>query len=283
MSTIFTLAANQNRKLSKPPNNKVTIINVTSEHQGKIYTYLHKVTTGDSIGLPDIQNIVPNKELTYRIDSEGYGFVSFIFKSDCPTATVKVKVKHMSEANSVTLFDSTGKGITTTNGALNVAISNATLNVDISMQDNIVVYGKTRTGQIRAILVDDEGRVITSSEQVNKQAKEVEDNEYAMIQVKTKNLVLPKNTTLLHDGPIGQGGSTDYHDSKDALLTTITGISDGETELTIAISPNKSLDIHIRKIISFGGPFYYTLETGTRYLKLISSNAVNLKAYASSK
>jgi hypothetical protein len=62
----------------------------------------------------------------------------------------------------VNLYDASGRALSSTNGALNVAIGDAVINVDISVQDNIVIHGKNSSSTATAVTVSDRGQVATT-------------------------------------------------------------------------------------------------------------------------
>lgn len=67
----------------------------------------------------------------------------------------------------VSMHDGSGNALTTTNGALNVYIGSSAINVDISVDDNIVVHGKTVSDAPVAVSVTTCGEVVTTNPYIN--------------------------------------------------------------------------------------------------------------------
>lgn len=164
MPTSFTISTNGTdnayRKIQKNPNDGTTIITATSTIDSILYTELFR-SANVNPSQPIIHMLNAGETIRYRVASYNMEFIAFRLSLDSPAeATLSISMEDK-VPDAVTLYDSAGRGLISTNGALNVAICDTSINVDISVHDNMVMCGKTATGESIPIAVNEIGRVLT--------------------------------------------------------------------------------------------------------------------------
>ena len=128
---------------------------------GTLYTELYK-SSNNTPSTPTIHILTADEPLRFRVTGPHMEFIAFRLVLEQPAvATLTISIEDK-VADAVTLYDSVGRGLTSTNGALNVAIADTMVNIDISVHDNMVICGKNPKGESIPIAVNESGRVLTS-------------------------------------------------------------------------------------------------------------------------
>lgn len=166
MSTSFTIGTDGGisayRKMPKNPNENITAISATGTSNGILYTQLYKAATNVSAGPVNTQSLTADNATTYRMIGDNMGFISFNYVlSESADASLSIVFTDQGISDAITLYDSMGRGLLSTNGALHVAIGDTAINVDISLEDNIVINGKTSGNAPVAIAVNESGQLLT--------------------------------------------------------------------------------------------------------------------------
>lgn len=251
--------------------NPVYITSSADESSVKIYG---NDGTTDRLILTDasgrfLVKVQDNSGTTIRLDAAGRVDVSGTVYTNQSTSSIvaygndgtsnRVIRTDASGRIDVTLRDSSGNALTSSGGALNVALGNATINVDISLDDEIVIYGKTSGGEAKAVLVSSTGQVLTTS---------------------TAQSISSVNVIYASPTHVASGAQTDVMDATTlGRQINIMGRSSQLCDLQVVSSPDNSdyyntIYAFLVKVVD--NCFNFSVPITNRYVRLVPSADTSL-------
>jgi hypothetical protein len=259
--TSFTISTNGTdsayRKVPKNSNDTSTIITASSTMDGVLYTELFR-SANNTPSAPVIHVLNAGDIVRYRVVGQNMEFIAFRLQLAEPAeASLTIGIEDHKVSDAVTLYDSAGRGLTSTNGALNVAISDTVINVDISVHDNMVIYGKNPKGESIPIAVNELGRVLTIPS--------------------SNDPVIDISTVYQQLTHVSTGTATDIIDTGTSCRhINLMGQSGQKCTLKVRSSPDQQKFYDTIYSCIVNGSFSITIPPTSRYIQLVPNCDVSL-------